>query len=160
MNNDLAAAFNNLACAIKEQRDDLFNQAMLTRPETFSAMAPLLGTRTVTIAQMPPQAGAVSYEAYRNTGNLPVVAYVRAKPNLSTTPPNPITVENVLLLVSVNESAADLAKATVCDASQGKIVAVLVRPNEVLNISAVASSDTEVSWRVLPLRGRTAIFRE
>lgn len=158
LSNLMCEAMNRLSTEMSRLRDDLFNQAMLVQPETFAASLPALGTETFTTAQMPPQAGAKNKEAYQNKSNYPMVAYVRAEPVFLAEPPNPIIAEDTFLLVSVNAPATDVARAAVLEASKGKMIAVLLKPNDVLNVAVMASGTVKVAWRVLPLRGRTSIF--
>lgn len=154
----MTEAMERLAIEMCRLRDDIFNQAMLVQPETFAAALPALGTESFTTAQMPPQADAKNKEAYMNKSQHPMVAYVRAEPVFLASPPNPIIAEDTFLLVSVNAPATDIARASIMEASKGRMVAVLLKPNDTLNVSAMASATVKVTWRVLPLRGRSSIF--
>lgn len=139
-------------------RDDLFNQAMLTQPETFAGIAQHVGSKQFAVADMPPQSTAVNVEAYQNKGKFPVVVYVRVDPVMVSEPPAVLTIEQAVLLVNMGTPATNLGQAALSPVGAGISVPLLVRPNETLNLSVMASQAVRVSWRVLPLRGRDTVF--
>ena len=157
VDSELVRALASLCEQISGMRDDLYNTAVLQNGEVFAGAFPIVGERSFTTADMPPQSAQVLFEAFKNDANYPVAVHIRSEPHVSGEPPNPLMVENVVLLVSLERSEVSDARAAICKVSSGEGVTVLVKPAQSVYVSVMATGTVNVSWRVIPLRGRKTL---
>lgn len=153
----LARSVAGLCEEIHMLRDDLYNTAAINNGAAFAALSPTTGTFNFTVASMLPQAGATLHPAYANKSNGPVAVYVRSEPVLASDPPDGLLVEQTLLVLSVQQENVSTARG-ILKLSAGEGVTVVLRENETLYVNSMGSVAHNVSWWVIPLRGRKLIF--
>lgn len=151
-------------CAHLDQlSDDIYNSAAITNGIGFALQASQAsGQHTFASTDMsadPPQALANPWKAYANNSQSPAVVVVRCEPSFTSEPPGAVTVENVILLASLdNTKVNDPSKAEIVWNSPGNPVSIVVPPNQTLYVNVMASQSVKAVYTVIPLRGRAILF--
>jgi len=83
--------------------------------------------------------------------------FVRVSPSVLASPPA-LTVEQTVLLLDTDKAkVTDRNRAAVAHVGYGDGITVLVQPGKTLFGALMASIDVTLSWRVIPLAGRSML---
>ncbi len=143
-------------------RDDVYNATLIEYGAAFALEVVTEGSALITTGYMPMSEVApqtpLAQEIHTNHTRMPVVVYVRVEPNAVIVPPNGFTVDQSVLLLDLDKTkVVDPARASVAHVGYGDGITVLLPPGKTLYGSIMASADVTMSWRVIPLAGRSMV---
>lgn len=143
-------------------RNDIYNATLIEHAAAFASGAITEGSALIATGYMPMSEVApqtpLAQEIYTNKTKVPVVVYVRVSPNALIVPPAGLTVDQTVLLLDIDKAKViDPDRAGLAHVSYGDGVSVLLQPGKTLYGSVMASADVTMSWRVIPLAGRSML---
>ena len=134
-------------------RDDVYNAAVIRDGGAFASESVIEGSVLVTSAATP-----VAHTLYENKSKVPVVVFVRVQPNILTSPPGALTVDQTLLLIDTDKlKVISTSRAGTIHAGYADGVSIVLNPRSTLYAALLASADVYLCWRVVPLRGRSVL---
>jgi len=159
MDADLIKVLRGFCESLTGLRNDLVNTAAIENAEAFAGMATAKNSKTIQVADMPPPAGAVASQAYENKLDYPVAVHIRAGPVQLGVPPAELLLEAAVLLLDTDANVVvNPLRASVKHTDMAKGATFVLPPNKTLWFATMASAAVDVTWFVVPLRGRTTLF--
>lgn len=159
MDADTLKVLRGFCAELGSLRDDIYNAAVIQNAGAFADIATGQNSKNVAIADMPPQSTAVAAKAWENKALQPVVVFMRAGPVRLVSPPSEMVLAAAVLLLDTDANFVTLPlRASVSHADIAKGVSFLLLPNKTLWYAVMASAAVDVTWFVVPLRGRSAVF--
>lgn len=129
--------------------DDLYNAALLTRPESFAVA---FGSQSKALTFDTNGADPTQPQiAFKNTTKIPMVVFIRGYTATFTA---------ITILAGSGEDGAQTKFTGSVRAQQGVVVemAMLVRPGNSLSLSMITSTRAYLTVTPMGLAGRTAVF--
>ena len=157
----VAQAVLLLCQELQALRDDVYNATLIEYGAAFAPGAVTEGSKLIATGYMPMSSDApgtpLAQEIYDNKTKTPVVVFVRVSPSVLASPPA-LTVEQTVLLLDTDKAkVTDRNRAAVAHVGYGDGITVLVQPGKTLFGALMASIDVTLSWRVIPLVGRSML---